>query len=533
MDKLLNESRTKAIMLLILAVVLAGFSLGQAQAAKILRIAFDAADVKSLDPGFSFGTQDHASHDMIYDALLRFKPGDLTVIEPDIAERYEVSKDGMELTFYLRKGVMTHPFEGYPEGYEFTAEDVVFSLQKSANPRLSTYSGEFKNYDAEAIDRYTVRVRLKSRIPTPERAFVDYRGGQMVPKKAFETIGPDRFKTQPVGSGPFRVVKYIPGQKVIMEAHKKYWRGKPRLDGVELLPIADHNSREFALRRGEADVIEGVSEQPWVDKMRKLPNIVVDVFGLGETAHLSFDVSKKPFDNPLVRKAMLYATSRQELIAFRGPDVTDEACSIIPPAFPGGLSCEEVAKAGLLYKADLNKAKELLAQAGYPKGFSMEQTISERSQYRRPTENLQAQWRRVGVDVKLSVVDHPTYHTRIRQAVNPYTLYVCMRNGADQWLTYFFHSDSIVVTGKSPITNFARTNIIDDPIVEARNETDKAKQVQLWKQAQLKLLENAVGFALYTEKYVFARGSQVKWGHELKTTLTNYPQITELTDLMK
>ncbi len=522
--------KTGVVLFLVAIMVALGLQqAGPAWGKQVLRIAFDAGDIKSLDAGYSYGTQDLAHQDMIYDALLRFKPGDISVVEPDIAERYEVSKDGMELTFYLRKGVMTHPFEGHPNGVEFTSEDVVFSLEKVANPKLSTYAGGYKDFVAEAIDKYTVKIRLKKRIPGVERYLVDYRGGQMIPKKAFETIGAARFKTQPVGTGPFRLVKYVPGQKTVLAAHEKYWRGRPKLDNVEAWLMPDVSSREFALRKGEVDVIEGVREQPWIDKMKKLPNTVVDRFGPGEINHLNFNVTRKPFDNPLVRKALAYATSRDEIRTFIGPDASGPICSIIPPFLPGGLTCEEVTKAGLLYKVDLKKAKELLAKAGYPKGFTVEQTITERASYRRATENIQAQWKRIGVNVKLNVTDHPTYHTKIRQDVNPYVMYICMRPSADVWLTYFFHSDSTVVTGKSPITNFSHTNAIDDLIEAAKEETNKEKQIQLWKKAQYKLLEDAINYPMYILRFVFARNPKVKWGYDLKTTLALYPQINELT----
>lgn len=526
-------------MVALLSVAIVAFGLHHGAEAsgsqKILRIALDAGDIGSLDPGYQKGTQDTVLQDMIFDGLLRFKPGDVSVIEPDIAEKFEISKDGMELTFYLHKGVMTHPFEGYPEGYEFTAEDVVFSLQKTADPKLSGFSGEFKTFTAEAIDKYTVRVKLKERIPTPELSFVDLRGGQMIPKKAFETLGPSRFKTQPVGTGPFRVTQYVPGQKVILAAHEKYWRGRPRIDGVQAFLMPDVNSREFAYRRGEVDIIEGIREQPWIDKMKKIPNTTVDVIGPGDLALISFNLAKKPLDNPLVRKALIYGTNSDEIRAFIGADASGPACSIIPSYLPGGITCEYLQKnkPELLYKYDPEKAKELLRQAGYPQGFTMEQTISEYALYRRPTENLQAQWKRIGVDMKLNVVDHPTYHTRIRQDVNPYVLYIASRPSADVWLTYFFHSDSIIITGKNPITNFSHCTIVDDLIEAARNEINKEKQIELWKQAQYKILENAIAYPWYVVNNVWGRNSNVKLGFELKSALAYYPQTNEMTDIAK
>jgi peptide/nickel transport system substrate-binding protein len=104
-----------------------------------------------------------------------------------------------------------------------------------------------------------------------------------------------------------------------------------------------------------------------------------------------------------------------------------------------------------------------------------------------------------------------------------------MRPSADVWLTYFFHSESTVVSGKSPITNFSHTNAIDDLIEAAKEETNKEKQIQLWKKAQYKLLEDAINYPMYILRFVFARSPKVKWGYDLKTTLALYPQINELT----
>ena len=506
---------------------------GAAGPPKMLRIAFDAADIKSLDPGYAMGTIDIALQDMIFDGLLRFKPGNVNVVETDMVEKYEVSGDRMEMTFFLRKGIMTHPFEGYPQGVELTAEDVVFTIEKAANPKLSSHAGIFSNFKAQAIDKYTVRVKLEKRIPTPERNFIDYQGGQIIPKKAFEKLGAAKFKTSPVGTGPFRVANYIPGQKMILAAHDRYFRGRPRIDTIEVLFMADVNSREFALRRGEVDIIEGIREQPWIEKMKVLPGTLVDVIGPGDLALLSFNLSKKPMDNPLVRKALFHGLNLDELRGFIGADASGPACSVVPSYLPGGLTCEDVKRAGFQYKPDIQKAKDLLRQAGFPNGFPMEQTITEYALYRRPTENIQAQWKKIGVDLKLNVVDHPTYHTRIRQDVNPYVLYIALRPSADIWLTYFFHSDSIVVTGKSPSTNFSHCNIIDKLIESARYEVNKEKQIDLWKQAQYKLLEEAIAMPLYVVNAVWGRNGRVKLGYELQSTLTYYPQLNELTDIVK
>jgi peptide/nickel transport system substrate-binding protein len=424
---------------------------------------------------------------------------------------------------------MSHPFKGNPDGVEFTSADVAFNVAKNQDTKLSTYASSYKNFEVEVIDKYTVKIKTKTRMVQPELFFTDYRGGFMVPKAAFEAIGASRFKTNPVGTGPFLMAKYSPGQKVALKAHAKYFRGKPKLDGVEALFMPEINSREFALRRGEVDVIEGMREQPWVEKMKKVST--VEIFGPGEINHLNFDVTRKPFDDLRVRQALMYATSRDEIGTFVGGDVSDPMCSIIPPFMNGGLTCDQVSQKGLSYKYDPEKAKALLAEAGYPNGLDFEGTITERASYRRSTENIQAQWKRVGVNLKLNVVDHPTYHTKIRQGINPVTMYICMRPNADIFLSWFFHSDSIVVSGKQPVTNFAHYSGLDSLIEQARATTDSAKQVSLWQEAQFKLLAEGVNYPMYVLKFVFARNNRIDWGFEQKAVLALYTQINEKTSL--
>ena len=331
---------------LVLVVVI--FALHQVSAAadskKVVRIAYDSTGFVSLDPAARGGaTVDMAIKDMVYSGLLRFKPGDISQIEPDLAERYEVSKDGMEYIFYLRKGVMTHPFEGFPEGIEYTSEDVVWSYRRAGDPKTSAYPLIFRTFIVEALDKYTVRVKLTEKLPDPTRTtFVNERGGWLQCKKALEVIGEDKHAFNPVGTGPFRVKKHYPGQKIVLEDHERYFRGQPRLDEVEVWFMPEVNSREFALRSGEIDIIKGVQEQSWVAKMKKLRHIEVDVFGGGETYVVHLNLTKKPVDNLLVRQALAYAASRDEFKATIGMDILTPLCSVVPDFMPGGLSCDEV-----------------------------------------------------------------------------------------------------------------------------------------------------------------------------------------------
>ena len=500
--------------------------------ADILRIAFPASDLKTLDPHYAAATNDRAIVDMVFNGLVRYKPGDITEFEPDLATSWEISKDGRVWIFHLRQGVMVHPYPGNPKGYELTSEDVVFSLSKAADPARSAYAGEYTGMAFEAVDRYTVRIVLDR--PLSPVLFLpkvaDYAGGFIVPKAAYEALGED-FRTHPVGTGPFMFSKYVPTQKVVLIKNDRYFRGTPKLDGVEVWYMPDVNARLNGLLTGELQVIEGVREQAWVNQVKGFPGVVVDVFGPGETEVLHFNMSKDPISNLLVRQAIAYAISRDELIAVIGPDIAERQCAVVPPYLAGGLSCEEVAQAGLLYEVDREKARELLAQAGYPDGFSIDCYITERASYRKPFENVQAQLAKVGIKLNITVVDHSSYHSLIRQDANPLVHYECWRPNADVFLTRFYHSDSIVVTGKKPDTNFSHTTDIDGLIELARYTLDPDLQACIWKTAQLRLLQEVASYPLYISKFVYARSEKVKYGYELKSSLALYPQINELTEL--
>ena len=502
-----------------------------------LRYADKAADLGTMDPHFAAATNDRNLVDMIFNALVRYKPGDGSVFEPDLAETLPEPEivDGKQVwTFNLRRGVMCHPSDAVPS-YELTSEDVIYSLQKSANPDRSAYAGEYDGMTVEAVDDYTVKITLEKPI-SPVLFFpkiADYAGGFIVCKQAAEAMGDETFKTHPVGTGPFMFDSYNPQEKVILVANDAYFRGRPLLDGVEYRYMPELNSRELGLKSGELDVINGAAEGIWVERMQQEEGIRVDVYGVGEVATIHFDVTVEPLDNPLVRKAIVYALDRDEFLALFGQPVSENVYSPVPAKFlAGGLTQKEVAELDLEYAVDREKAKELLAEAGYPDGFSLEMVSSERESYLKNYESMQAQLAEIGIDIKINVVDHSSMHSLIREDVNPIVIYVAWRPNADVYLTRFYHSDSIVVTGTKPDTNFSHYDQIDDMIEAARVELDPDKQVQMWKDAQIKILEDMVSYPLQYQNQVTARHDYVDFGHELKSVLALYAQITEDTRIV-
>jgi len=523
---------------------------GLAAGGKVLRIALDAADITDLHPHFAHTTQDRGIVHLMFTGLVRYKTGDIGKFEPDLAESWEVSKDGLTWTFHLRRGVMVHPWKGNP-GYELTSEDVVYSFQSAADPARSAWAAEYTGMTFKAVGSHTVRITLKKALS--ETLFLpkvaDYAGGLIIPKKPAKELGED-FRTNPVGTGPFIFKKYLSKEKVVTARNQKFYRGAPKLAGVEVFFMSDLSSRKFGLQSKELDVIEGPPSQPWVEEMKRLPGVEVDIFGPGEAGVLHFNLTKKPFDDIRVRRAIGYCLSRDEVVTTIGKAIAEPVYSEIPNPQPGWIPREQAKLRGLqdgkdyLYECDREKAGKLLAEAGFPKGLKTEFYMTERGEYQVPIQNVVAQLRECGINAKLIVVDHSTYHHNIRADMNTIVLYNCWRPTADVRLTYFTHSDAVVVTGKKPNTNFSHIGAADadgdgkvdsiDYLVEAAREMlDAQGQRALWQEAQFKLLDWCVAYPLFIKRFTFARQKYVDWGYDLKSTLILSPQINELTMITK
>jgi peptide/nickel transport system substrate-binding protein len=502
-----------------------------------LRYADKSADLGTMDPHFAASTSDRNLVDMIFNGLIRYKPGDGSVWEPDLAEALPEPElvDGKQVwTFNLRRGVMCHPSDEVPS-YELTSEDVVWSLAKSSNADQSAYAGEYSGVSVEALDDYTVQITLDN--PISKVLFYpkvsDYAGGFIVCKQSYEAVGADAFKLNPKGTGPFMFDSYSPQDKIVLVANDAYFRGRPLLDGVEYRFMPEINSRELGLLSGDLDVINGAAEGIWVERMSQEEGIRVDVYGVGEVATIHFDTSVPPLDDVRVRQAMAYALDRDEFLALFGEPVAANVFSQVPAQFlAGGLTQKEVQDLDLEYAKDLDKARALLADAGFADGFELEMVSSERESYLKNYQSMQAQLAEIGIDIKINTVDHSSMHSLIREDVNPIVIYVAWRPNADVYLTRFYHSDSIVVSGAKPDTNFSKYTGIDAMIEGARVELDSDKQVQMWKDAQVKILEEMVALPLQYQNQVTARHDYVDFGHDLQSVLALYAQFNENTRIV-
>lgn len=502
-----------------------------AQDGQVLNFGVADADLGTLDPHYASGTQDRTIVDMVFNGLVRYVPGTVTELEPDIAAEMPTSTmndDGTQTwTVTLRDDVMAHPSEtAGTEAYALTSADVVFSLQKAANPDTSNYAANYEGWSFEAVDDVTVAITLE--IPVPEALFMpaiaNYSGGFIIPQQPFEALGADNFVTNPVGTGPFMFQEYTPQNSVVLAAFAEYFRGAPQLGSVNVRFIADPTTRELALQSGELHVAAGLPEAQWVDRIEQQGGIVADVFGVGEVLFLNINTTVEPFDDPLVREAVILALSRESLLALAGEPVSEAVYSPVPAQLmAGGLTAEQANQAGVNYEQNVERANQLMAEAGLADGVEIDLVSSERPTYRLPYEVMAEQLGAIGITVNLEVVQHAAMHDLIRQDENPLTFYVAFRPTADAYLSQFFS------TGGG-VTNFSKYDV-SDLLQQARETTNPEEQAELWRQANTQVQQDFAGYGYLLTNQVYARQEAVDYGHELTAVINLYPGIDETTTI--
>jgi peptide/nickel transport system substrate-binding protein len=292
----------------------------------------------------------------LHDALVKPMPG--TNMAPSLADSWSLSPDGLVYEFVLRKGVKFH------DGEPVTADDAKFSFER--------YRGIFakalkdKVAAVEAPDPGRIRVRLKQ--PWPD--FMTFYGtpatgaGWIVPKKYVEKVGEEGFKKAPVGAGPYRFVSFTPGVELVLEAFEGYWRKTPSVKRLVFKAVPDVSTRLAMLKRREADIAYGVSGELG-DEVRRTPGLTLRPTPFVSTHWLVFadqwDPSS-PWHDRRVRLAANYAVDRQAINQAETLGFSRITGSIIPTSF-------DFYWPPPVYPYDPARAKQLLAEAGYPKGF--------------------------------------------------------------------------------------------------------------------------------------------------------------------
>jgi len=368
-----------------------------------------SGDSVGLDPARETDGESFYASTAVFDTLVEFVPGG-TAVKPALAESWEVSEDGKSFTFHLREGVKFH------DGTDFNADAVVFSFErqfKEDHPYYDLGPWKYWGYmdmdnivdEVVAVDEYTVRFDLKK----PEAPFIanlamDFAA--IVSPAAVEKYGED-FKNNPVGTGAFKFVSWTKDSDIVFDRNPDYWDAPVYLDRLILKVIPDATSRWLALQKGEVDLIDFPSMED-IPAMKEAEDIqVIQQAGLN-VGYLALNTEKKPYDSKLVRQAMNYAIDKSEIIEGVFGEAGQPAKNPIPP---GMWSYNDDIEP---YPYDPEKAKELLAEAGYPNGFeteiwAMPVARPYNPNARKIAEIMQAQLAKVNVDVEIVTYEWGTY----------------------------------------------------------------------------------------------------------------------------
>jgi peptide/nickel transport system substrate-binding protein len=489
----------------------------------ILRVGMSMADVTNLDPDRASATADVTLVSWMFNGLVRFPPGSAnpSEIQPDLAESWTTSPDGLEWTFKLRKGVKFHGDWG-----EMTAEDVVYSLERAADPNRSTFAASYAGLKAKATDDSTVVVTLSHQTPGFLGLISNYHGGNIISKKAAEKLGAD-FNNHPVGTGPFAFGQRVTQQYVQLVAHPGYFRGMPKLTGIKLQFIPSDSSRELAFRSGELDLIDGKREQRWIDTMRTIEGSTVDIFNPGEFRTLHLNQTVKPLDDVRIRQAIAYAVNVDDIVRFVGKDVAEKGCSVVPNGYLGE-DCSVWP-----YKFDPDKAKSLLAEAGLKNGFTVKAVVSNNTAQQPIMEVIQAQLADVGIKMDMAVVDHPTYQEQVRKDLSAIVFYGAARFPVANAYLEEFYASSGIPGKKGTNTNFSHCMVADADIEAANKAPAGDQQNKLWSDAQRKIEDTVCSVPLFTLKQVWLRSNKLSYGYDLKGSLNLAPPITEATTVTR
>lgn len=423
------------------------------QQAGVLRVGLGSRDMGVLHPHIGTGANDTPVMDSIFSGLLTYAPPRVSIeaIQPDLAERWESSDDHKTYTFHLRQGAKWH--RGYGE---VTSEDVSYSLDWVRNNPQSTFKATYGNIDrVETPDRYTVIISLKQVDPVFPILMTNWQGGYIICKKAMEELG-DKYKSQPVGSGPFQFEAYKPKESVTLSANPDYYLGRPKLNRVIFQYIPDETSRRFAFVQQEVDVIQGQSSEEWLTEIVKATpgKPVVDLLGPSRVTCIHMKKRIKPLDNLKVRQAIAHAINRDDYVQFFGR-VFQPSYTVVPSDYFGSLPKDRI-PSELIYEFDLDKAKKLLAEAGLASGFKLETVVSEQSTYLNLAQIGREQLAAIGIDLKLNVMDHGAWVAAIIKDKNGSLVWAsASRYPSAETILREFWLCSADVTKPTGVQNFA------------------------------------------------------------------------------
>lgn len=454
-------------------------------------------DSVKLDPADVTDTESVRVTRQIYESLLSDKPGTFDLTE-GLATKWEVSDDGRKWTFHLRQSV------NFQDGTPFNADAVVFNFNRWMDKTNPYHKGDFEYFatmfgglkgdpgfviqDVKKVDEATVEFDLA-------HPFAPFLADLSMP--AFAIASPKDIQDHngdishsPVGTGPFEFVSWTPNDKIVLKKNPNYWeKGLPHLDKVVFQVIKDNESRLNALRNGELDMMVGLNPSDTAS-VKANQNLQLFTLPSNNVGYLALNTQKKPFDDPRVRQAINMAIDKQALIDAYYNGQAVPAASVLPPVMWGNDPSIQS------YPVDTNKAKQLLASAGYANGFKTELWAMPVARPYMPDPEkiagaIQADLQEIGIDAKIVSYDWATYLKKLSRGEHTMALIGGTGDNGDPDDFLYLQLDSD--NAKVPAQNFAfyKNPDVHKLFIQAQQETDQNKRAALYMKAEQIIYKDA------------------------------------------
>ncbi|WP_394755731.1 ABC transporter substrate-binding protein [Rhodoferax sp.] len=447
--------------------------------------------------------------EQIYDNLVKFERGG-TKVMPSLAERWTISKDGTEYTFFLRKGVKWHSTKTFKPSRDFNADDFIFSIErqwKESDPYFKVTSSNHSYFNdmgmpkllksVDKVDDYTVKITLnQAEAPFLSNLAMQYAGIQSK-EYAIAMVkagSPEKLDQEPIGTGPFMLVQYQKDALIRYKAFPQYWAGKAKIDDLIFAITPDASVRWAKLQKGECHVMPypNPADMPAI---RKDPNVVVlEQPGLN-VGYLAYNTTKKPFDDVRVRKAINMAINKQAIVdaVYLGTGMA--AKNPIPPT---QWSYNNAVKDDPF---DPAAAKKLLAAAGLPDGFTTDLwAMPVQRPYnpnaKRIAELMQADLAKIGVKAEIKSFEWGEYRKRMQAGEHQMGMlgWTGDNGDPDNFLNTLLGCSSAKTNG-SNVAKFC-FKPFEDLISKAKVESNQAERSKLYEKAQVIFKEQAPWFTI-------------------------------------
>jgi dipeptide transport system substrate-binding protein len=451
------------------------------------------------------------ANEPIYNRIVEFERGSTKVV-PGLAEKWDISADGMEYTFHLRKGVKWHATsKSFKPTRDFNADDFIFSIErqwKENDPYFKVTSPNHSYFNdmgmpkllksVDKVDDYTVKITLnKPEAPFLANLAMPYAGIQSKEYAiAMLKAGtPEKIDQEPIGTGPFYLVQYQKDAIVRFKAFPQYWGGKAKIDDLVFSITPDASVRWAKLQKGECHVMPYPNPAD-LDAMRKDPKVqVLEQPGLN-VGYLAYNTQKKPFDDVRVRKAINMAINKKAIIDGVYLSTGVAAKNPIPPSM---WSYNDAVKDDPF---DPEAAKKLLAQAGFPNGFTTDLwAMPVQRPYnpnaKRIAELMQADLAKIGVKAEIKTFEWGEYRKRMQAGEHQMGMlgWTGDNGDPDNFLYTLLGCASAQSASGSNVAKFCYQPY-EDLVLKAKTVSKQSERDALYKKAQLVFKEQAPWFTI-------------------------------------